>query len=92
VVTFAERRIERPGTNVGETWSPSERPLWRWDLVVGEGTRCLFHPIRDAPVEGGSWAALENGWKVTPYTGGQICVQLYNSEGVVVSLDGDVGK
>jgi hypothetical protein len=43
-------------------------------------------------LKGGAWIALEDGWKVTPYAGGQICIQLQNSEGVVVSLNGDVGK
>jgi hypothetical protein len=53
-----------------------------------------FNAIKIAtrPLKGGAWVALEDGWKVTPYADGQICVQLRDSEGVVVSLAGDVGK
>ena len=96
MVTLASLSSIR-GQDVGKTWPPSDRPLWGWDVVVRKGTRCLFHPVqrlkdRDASVEGGPWVALEDGWKVTPYADGQICVQLRNSEGVVVSLNGDVGK
>ena len=43
-------------------------------------------------LKGGAWKALEKGWKVTPYEGGQLYVQLHNSEGVVVSLTGGIGK
>jgi hypothetical protein len=43
-------------------------------------------------LKGGVWMALERGWKVTPYEGGQLHVQLHISEGVVVSLTGGVGK
>jgi hypothetical protein len=48
--------------------------------------------IATCPLRGGPWVTLEDGWRVTPYAGGQICVQLRNSEGVVVSLNGDMGK
>jgi hypothetical protein len=53
-----------------------------------------FNAIKIAkrPLKGDAWIALEDGWKVTPYADGQIRVQLRNSEGVVVSLNGDVGK
>jgi hypothetical protein len=43
-------------------------------------------------LKGGAWVVLEDGWTVTPYEGGQIRVQLHNSEGVVVSLNLDAGK
>jgi hypothetical protein len=42
-------------------------------------------------LKGGAWMVLEDGWKVTPEAGGQIRVQLHNSEGVIVSLHTDVG-
>jgi hypothetical protein len=48
--------------------------------------------IAKRPLKGDAWIALEDGWKVTPYADGQIRVQLRDSEGVVVSLNGDVGK
>jgi hypothetical protein len=48
--------------------------------------------IARRPLKGGPWTALEEGWKVTPYPGGQLLVQLRNSEGVVVSLTGGDGK
>jgi hypothetical protein len=85
------------GRNVGETWPPCDRPLWRWDLVVCEAPDAFFIQfnaikIAKRPLKGDAWTALEDGWKVTPYADGQIRVQLHNSEGVVVSLNGDVGK
>jgi hypothetical protein len=43
-------------------------------------------------LKGGPWMMLEDGWTVTPCEGGQIRVQLHNSEGVIVSLHTDVGK
>jgi hypothetical protein len=48
--------------------------------------------IAKRSLKGGAWLALEDGWKITPYEDGQIRVQLHNSEGVVVSLNGDIGK
>jgi hypothetical protein len=48
--------------------------------------------IAKRSLKGGAWTVLEDGWKVTPEAGGQIRVQLHNSEGVVVSLNSDLGK
>jgi hypothetical protein len=43
-------------------------------------------------LKGGAWTMLEKGWKVTPYEGGEVHVQLNNSEGVIVSLNASAGK
>jgi hypothetical protein len=48
--------------------------------------------IAKRPLKGGAWIAFEDGWKVTPFGGGQTRVHLHNSEGVVVSLSGGAGK
>jgi hypothetical protein len=65
--------------------------------VVREDCRRLRTPvyarkIATRSLKGGAWTALETGWKVTPYEGGEIHVQLNNSEGVVVSLNSSTGK
>jgi hypothetical protein len=43
--------------------------------------------IAKRSLKGGAWTSLETGWKVTRYDGGEIHLQLNNSEGVVVSLN-----
>jgi hypothetical protein len=48
--------------------------------------------IAKRSLKGGAWTALETGWTVTPYEGGEIHVQLNNSEGVVVSLNASTGR
>jgi hypothetical protein len=65
-----------------------------WCVMERDAFFIHFNAVKIAtrPLKGGAWVALEDEWKVTPYSGGQICVQLHNSEGVVVSLNGDVGK
>jgi hypothetical protein len=65
-----------------------------WCVRAPDAFFIQFNAIKIAkrPLKGDAWIALEDGWKVTPYADGQIRVQLRNSEGVVVSLNGDVGK
>ena len=65
-----------------------------WCVRAPDAFFIQFNAIKIArrPLKGDAWIALEDGWKVTPYADGQIRVQLHNSEGVVVSLNGDVGK
>jgi hypothetical protein len=69
---------------VGTLWCVRERDAF---FIQFNAVKIATRPLR-----GGPWVALEDGWKVTPCADGQICVQLHNSEGVVVSLNGDVGK
>jgi hypothetical protein len=65
-----------------------------WCVRAPDAFFIQFNAIKIAmrPLKRGAWVALEDGWKITPYAGGQICIQLHNSEGVIVSLAGDVGK
>jgi hypothetical protein len=65
-----------------------------WCVRAPDAFFIRFNAIKMAtrPLKGGAWVALEDGWKVTSYAGGQIRVQLHNSEGVIVSLAGGTGK
>ena len=66
--------------------------LWCDGKVDAFVIQFIAKKIARRSLKGGAWTTLEAGWKVTPYDGGEIHVQLHNSEGVVVSLAGDVGK
>ena len=79
---FGRHVIGRYG--VGTLWCVRERDAF---FIQFNAKR-----IARRSLKGGDWVALEDGWKVTPYAGGQIRVQLHNSEGVVVSLAGGGGK
>jgi hypothetical protein len=65
-----------------------------WCVRAPDSFFIQFNAIKTAtrPLKGGAWVALEDGWKVTSHAGGQIRVQLHNSEGVIVSLAGGTGK
>jgi hypothetical protein len=65
-----------------------------WCVRTADAFIIQFNARRIATrsLKGGAWTPLERGWKVTPYEGGEIHVQLNNSEGVVVSLNASAGK
>jgi hypothetical protein len=54
-----------------------------------DGVFILFNAMKIAQrSETGAWTVLETGWKITPVGTNAIQVQLNDSEGVVVSLQG----
>jgi hypothetical protein len=65
-----------------------------WCLRTADAFVIQFNArkIAKRSLKGGAWTALETGWKVTPYEGGEIHVQLNNSEGVIVSLNSSTGS
>ena len=60
-----------------------------WCVRAPDAFFIQFNAVKIAKrsLKGGAWMPLERGWKVTAYEGGQIRVQLDNSEGVIVSLN-----
>jgi hypothetical protein len=65
-----------------------------WCVTTAEAFYIQFNTrkIAKRSLNGGVRTTLEAGWRITPYEGGEIHVQLNNSEGVVVSLNASAGK